>query len=205
MKLLWAALALLIAGTADAQVRVDYVNGVPRVRLEGAYAGSRYSVHRADQAGATYDRIYELEGLCTGECFVDDYDAQPGRTYWYRFDVIAADGQFLVYGPYPVEIGAEFARPVAATMFPNPVRNHAVVELRLGGRPDAPALESSAALYDLQGRAVATLHRGPLRRGITRIEWDGRDREGRALAAGLYFLRFATPQGTTITRIVRAQ
>ena len=205
MKLLLAVLAMSIAATAHAQVRVDYLNGVPRVRLEGAYAGSQYSVYRADRAAASYELIYRLEGLCTGECYADDYGAQPGRTYWYRFDVIAPDGQFIVYGPYPVEIGAEFARPVAVSLHPNPVRSRGVVELRLGGRPDAPPLESAAALYDLQGRAVVTFHRGPLRRGVTRLEWDGRDRDGHALRAGVYFLRLTSPQGTAIQRIVRAQ
>jgi len=65
------------------------------------------------------------------------------------------------------------------------------LELFVGG--EGGPVEAEAGLFDLQGRSVATLHRGPLARGLSVLAWDGRGRDGRTLEGGLYFLRFASP------------
>jgi hypothetical protein len=114
-----------------------------------------------------------------------------------------ADGGFHSFGPYPVTISVELARRVHAAVLPNPGSGLARVNLFLAGHPNAAPLEAEAAIYDLQGRQQAVLHRGPLPRGTTRFEWAGRGRDGRPLGPGIYFLRFATPLGTSVTRLVR--
>lgn len=44
-------------------------------------------------------------------------------------------------------------------------------------------------VYDVQGRRVATLVDGSAGAGRGTISWDGTDRDGRAVAAGVYFVR----------------
>ena len=44
-------------------------------------------------------------------------------------------------------------------------------------------------VYDVSGRRVRELWRGDAVRGEHRMEWDGRDGEGRLLSSGVYFLR----------------
>lgn len=188
---------------ADPQIRVDYNSGVPQVRLDGDYSGSRYAVLRAPGHDGAFAAIKNAGTPCTGMCYADDYDAQPGASYWYRFDLELSDGALVSFGPYPVTISTELARRVRATVMPNPSATQTRIQLFLAGRPEDPPLEATATLYDLQGREVQVLHHGPLYRGTTRVEWDGRDANGRTVRAGLYYLRFATPIGVGITKVFR--
>ncbi|RKZ04060.1 MAG: hypothetical protein DRQ04_01460 [Candidatus Hydrothermota bacterium] len=43
-------------------------------------------------------------------------------------------------------------------------------------------------VYDVSGREVRELWRGDVVRGEHRMEWDGRDGEGRLLSSGVYFV-----------------
>jgi flagellar hook assembly protein FlgD len=71
-----------------------------------------------------------------------------------------------------------------------------------GAVSDAPA-PAEAIVLDMQGRRVRTLWSGPLARGLTTVQWDGRDQAGRALAPGSYTIRFRSPGAVMDRRIVR--
>jgi flagellar hook assembly protein FlgD len=65
--------------------------------------------------------------------------------------------------------------------------------------PLAGARDVEVALYDLRGRRVALLHRGPLDgAGPHGFSWDGRDDEGRGVASGVYLAR-AVADGRMLT------
>jgi M6 family metalloprotease-like protein len=53
----------------------------------------------------------------------------------------------------------------------------------------APAGRASLRIYDLAGRLVATLHDGDLEAGRHGFRWEGVDRRGRSVAAGVYLIR----------------
>ncbi|HYM81340.1 MAG TPA: FlgD immunoglobulin-like domain containing protein [Candidatus Limnocylindria bacterium] len=199
---LTATLSLSRAAAGDPEIDVRYYNGVPRVAIEGDYAQTRYTVWRSQQAAGPYAAVSNRDVLCLGSCFFDDYDAAPGASYWYRFDLILADGSLASFGPYPVEISGALARTIGARVMPNPSRGPAVLELVLNSSDQPVAGE--AALFDLQGRRIATMFRGPVSRGTTRVAWNGRRDDGADLAAGSYFLRFTAGAHQSITRISRA-
>ena len=46
-------------------------------------------------------------------------------------------------------------------------------------------------VYDPSGRAVSTLTDARMTSGRYEVEWDGTDHQGRAIAEGIYFCRFA--------------
>jgi hypothetical protein len=186
---------------ADPDVRVSYPGGVPRVEISGSYPQSSYTVWRKLPADAQYAPVTDGSILCLGSCFALDRGAEPGQSYLYRFDLTLADGSRASFGPYAITISAELARRVRAAVWPNPGRGSARVELFLGG--EGGTVEAEAGLFDVQGRAVATLHRGALARGLNVLAWNGRGDAGQPLAGGLYFLRFASPLGTTVTRVLR--
>jgi hypothetical protein len=127
----------------------------------------------------------------------------PGHTYFYRFDLTLAGGRTASFGPYAVTIARE--QPLSARVFPNPGRGPATIDVTLAGRAGEAAVMTDVALFDVQGRALRTLHRGPLARGTTSLAWDGRDGAGRMLGSGLYFLRIDSAAGRFTTRIVRTQ
>ena len=202
---LWLLLLTLASGPAsgDPRILVDYRNDILRVTLDGSFAGSTYRVSRANALETQFAQLSDQSALCTGDCFVTDLTAVPGKTYLCRFDLDTPSGAAVTYGPYAVTVPNA---PLAARISPNPFHAGARVDLALPGsrRLDAP-LRSEARVLDLQGRTVRTLYRGLLARGITSIAWDGHADSGRRLDAGVYFLRVSTPLGNSTVRIVRAR
>lgn len=57
-------------------------------------------------------------------------------------------------------------------------------------------------LYNVTGRLVRTLLESDLAGGHHRIIWDGRDRQGRLAASGVYHLQLHASEGKTATRLV---
>ncbi len=199
------ALALLASlAVAEPEVIVTYRSGVPLIQLAGSYSGSSYTIYRAAAGDPEFRAIASSGALCAGDCFVLDYDARPGATYFYRFDLVIQGG-FASYGPYAVTISREQARALSAVVSPNPGGGAARVSITVAGPPDGAPVAVEAALFDLQGRALRTLHRGALPRGSTTLEWDGRDGQGRVIGPGLYFLRLRSATGLFTTRVIRTR
>jgi hypothetical protein len=202
-----AVSALVLATTlvlADPAVIVRYTRGIPQIELDGNWPQSHYTVYRAASPTEVGERITAQQVLCLERCFAADPAAEPGVTYWYRFELTLASGDRIVFGPYAVTISPELAARVAISILPNPVRDGARIDLRIGGTGDV-LVRADAAVLDLQGRRVRTLARGWLARGTTSIRWDARDDQGRLIAPGTYFVRLATPQGTRVERLLRVQ
>src|SRR5262249_55113581 len=153
------------------EFRIAYPNGVPRVEITGDYRQSHYTVWRAAAAEGPYGLVSDDDILCVGPCFADDYSAIGGRTYWYRFDLVTPNAGLVSFGPYRVDISADLARPLTATVSPNPGHGPTQVMLFLAGRPGGAVL-AEAIVFDLEGRRLATLHHGPLSNGPTRLGWS---------------------------------
>jgi flagellar hook assembly protein FlgD len=66
---------------------------------------------------------------------------------------------------------------------PNPFRSGTQVRFAL-----AAAGPARVEVRDLAGRAVRTLHDGPLPAGPQAFAWDGADAAGRSLPGGIYFI-----------------
>jgi glucose/arabinose dehydrogenase len=60
-------------------------------------------------------------------------------------------------------------------------------------------------VYDAAGRLVRPLHEGVAPAGVFPVTWNGRDLEGRPVAAGVYFLRAETPDEARTTRIIHVR
>jgi uncharacterized membrane protein len=82
---------------------------------------------------------------------------------------------------------------------PNPSSSRTRLDFEL---PAAASAE--LAVFDASGRRVATLVDGEQPAGPHSATWDGRSAGGERVAAGLYFARLTTPQGSISRRIVRA-
>lgn len=201
-SLLLAALAVS-PSFADPGISVYYHDELLRVTLDGSYAGTYYRIWRSGEYVGEYDPLASQYTLCTGECFLTDQEALPGRTYYYTFELMQPDGQIIWYGPYAVSVPDT---PFGAAIRPNPSRGAVTIELSAPGsrRRDAP-LEAQARVIDLQGRIVRTLYSGPLSRGVTAVTWDGRGDSGQQLGAGIYFVHVTTPLGTSTSRLVRVR
>ncbi len=198
---LWLALLITTPASADPGIRVHYQDDLLRVTLDGSFAGAYFQVWRSGALLGAFDPLALQSTLCTGDCFVTDSEVTPGKTYYYRFDLQLANGGLVSYGPYAVVVPDS---PVGVNVSPNPSAGRARIDLSLpgSGRRDG-AVEAQARLIDLQGRTVRVLYAGRLSRGTTSVPWDGRAEGGRALGAGIYFVRLDTPLGSSTTRLIR--
>jgi len=84
----------------------------------------------------------------------------------------------------PAVSEAPAAKAFAVTAHPNPFNPTVTIDWDL---PAAGDLD--VRVYDPAGRLVRTLRGGPAAAGPGAVRWQGRDDEGRALAAGLYLCR----------------
>ena len=69
--------------------------------------------------------------------------------------------------------------------YPNPFNPAVVIPLDLA----TDAARVSLSVYDVLGRRVRQLWQGPLGAGAHRFTWDGRDEEGKGVAAGVYIYK----------------
>jgi hypothetical protein len=106
--------------------------------------------------------------------------------------------RITVTGPAAAPSAAPVARIELSAPRPNPSSSATRMELAL---PAAATVDLS--VYDATGRRVATLLHSDLPAGRRSVQWDGREAGGRPAAAGVYFARLVTPQGSAVRRIVR--
>ena len=133
--------------------------------------------------------------------------ADPPTAYWYgtndtegyAWGVSVGAGQIFVADQesFLRILSAQCPLPTAATdrppaagsalllnVSPNPFNPRTVVSF------DLPAASTTQLeLYDLSGRLVETLVSGELNAGTHSLTWDGTDRSGRPVAAGVYLVR----------------
>ncbi|MFH1681449.1 MAG: FlgD immunoglobulin-like domain containing protein [Candidatus Eisenbacteria bacterium] len=89
----------------------------------------------------------------------------------------------------PTGVGSEGSRRAGWSMgrpFPNPTV--AGTSLMLAAPAIAGETPARLAVFDFAGRLVRSID-VPSVRGTSEIAWDGRDREGREVAPGVYFVR----------------
>jgi flagellar hook assembly protein FlgD len=58
-----------------------------------------------------------------------------------------------------------------------------------------------AEVFSIDGRRVRTLADGMREAGVHRLAWDGRDDQGHAVGAGIYFLRTAADRRDLTRRV----
>ncbi|KPK68087.1 hypothetical protein AMJ87_12435, partial [candidate division WOR_3 bacterium SM23_60] len=57
-------------------------------------------------------------------------------------------------------------------------------------------------IFDIAGRLVKSFHSMPNSPGSWQITWNGSDNTGRALAAGVYFMKFRADDYTQVEKVI---
>jgi flagellar hook assembly protein FlgD len=57
-------------------------------------------------------------------------------------------------------------------------------------------------VFDLEGDIIDVLHRGRQRDGDHTTSWDGRNRGGRVVARGVYFIKIVAPDISEIRKVL---
>lgn len=157
---------------------------------------------------ATEDGGYRFDPQAGAWASLDDVDA-PLTTYW-SVEAVPA-GNVMRYGTYGRGIW-DWGIPAGTAVAETSPGAAAGPILRGGPNPftDGTSLRFTLAasgpvsmrVVDAGGRRVRDLAvpGGP---GERSVRWDGRDETGREVAAGVYFVRLRTADGTSVRRLVK--
>lgn len=120
-----------------------------------------------------------------GMFVASDKPASGAFPVLYRLEARTDSGDWFILGEELVTSTQEFTDDLAIdSVFPNPFNPQVTISLRLQREASV-----HAAVYDLLGRRVRTLHRGVLGPGCHDIVWSGKGDLGQSLATGTYLLR----------------
>ncbi|NOT32946.1 MAG: T9SS type A sorting domain-containing protein [Candidatus Eisenbacteria bacterium] len=155
--------------------------------------------------GAVSAALVPVNGLQRATCYGWRSRVRSRSPYWPTepWQSPQANGWFETdFRNSSMTVGVE---PVAmvtqielAAPSPNPTRETSRIAFAL---PTAGRVR--LAVYDVQGREVAQLADGLLAAGRHEMTWNGRDRDGRATRAGVYFYRLETGGRIMTQRAVR--
>ena len=144
-----------------------------------------------------------------------DHSVFNGVTYWYKLVDVDVNGVRTEHGPvfatpHEAEITID---PVNGDMpktfalhqnFPNPFNPSTTIQFDIP-QTEEGLVSASLKVYDVTGRVVKTLVNGELPPGPYKMEWNGKDDNGRSLAAGLYIVRFKTPAYSSACKMILAK
>jgi hypothetical protein len=123
-----------------------------------------------------------------------DRTAQAGTDYWYKLIALHA-GSEVTFGPFAAR--AQSLSFALSRIAPNPsVQGPVRVEFAL---PREAKIRVS--VVDVRGREVAELANARYTTGVHSVTWNRESKTGR-IAAGLYFVRYSTPEGERFERLV---
>jgi hypothetical protein len=196
----------------DSGYSVDNLAPLTPAPFTGQYAAGTATLHWAANTAADLGEYRLYRGSSAG--FVPGpanlvvtqpdtgYVDAAGAAFYYKLCAVDVHGNvsgfstLLPSGTVDVP-GAALPRAVfLAPPAPNPARGATTLRF---GLPRAARVE--LALYDQQGRRVRALLGGTQPAGERAIVWDGSGDSGRALPAGLYFVRLATEGRTFVSRL----
>lgn len=84
--------------------------------------------------------------------------------------------------------------------YPNPFNAQTTIELAIPYFADNQPVD--LRVYDVLGRRVKTLLSGPQSSGYMKINWDGKNENGRPLASGLYLMRLQSRDYQSVKKMI---
>ncbi len=151
-------------------------------------------IHTTDGGSSWSEEIVADDGLTNFEAIAFPATGAGwvgGNTgIWHRRGITAAP-------PAPGDASKATARVFLAAA-PNPFDRGTVVRF-VTRHDDSIRLE----IFDASGRCIREMLHGDAAAGEHRIEWDGRDRGGRSVPSGVYYLSLEGNSGATRRQIVR--
>ncbi|MCU0607155.1 MAG: C25 family cysteine peptidase [Candidatus Edwardsbacteria bacterium] len=145
--------------------------------------------------------VYLVDGGDSVLLAATDSTGRAGFTVTARSAVALRLRGWQAGGTAPAFEAAIAVRSPAASALeraaPNPFRGATRIGFAMAADGDA-----AIAIYDVLGRRVRTLLSGRRPVGYHSVVWDGRNADGTAVAAGIYFCRLTTPRSDGCQRLV---
>jgi hypothetical protein len=133
----------------------------------------------------------------TNSAGLDMYNAWTGNG---RAAPVLMDADSVALNLTGVAEGGNAPSAPRLAVLANPFGSTLSLRLDLG-RPAAVRW----SVFDVNGRRVASREHGTLGGGAHRISWDGRDRSGRDVGAGIYWIRVEAGDRRIVRQVVRVK
>lgn len=156
-------------------------------------------IDKYDQVGpnqweVNWQQTYEYEGgLPVTETWWSDSDGN---------DVLTSDHRMVYAYTQITDADDPVATPIVSKLkvYPNPFNPQTGISYKL----EASA-QTEVSVYNLKGQKVRTLQNGASQPGEHNLSWDGRDDQGRDLAAGIYLIRLDAGKKSSMVKAVLAK
>jgi hypothetical protein len=113
----------------------------------------------------------------------------PGTLYYYKIEAIEPDGDSMFFGPYPV-LAPDMAISYRLSQnVPNPFSRTGSTTIHFTAEA---GVDVKIRIIDAAGRLVRTMN-SRAQRGDNWVTWNGTDRSGRRVPAGIYFYDIKAP------------
>lgn len=129
-----------------------------------------------------------------GEFVFEDLETEPDQTYRYR---VAVNEDNSLVTSFEVSVRTPGAVLSLAQNYPNPFNPNTTIVFSVEREQRV-----TLAVYDVAGRAVATLLDKRMRPGTHAEQWNGRGRNGSSVAAGVYFIRMTAGSRSLVRKAV---
>lgn len=209
MKMLqygWVFIDRLVSGIQPTKLlehrRYDSVSGsnnwVELLRSFYVYDNNNQllSVDTYDERGSgewevNWQTTYDYEnGLPVTETFWQDDDGEDILSSYYRF---LYDYTQITDADDPVST----PQLNKLLVYPNPFNPQTGISYKL-----QTAIHTEVSVYNLKGQKVRTLYSGSASGGDHNLTWNGKDDQGRDLAAGIYLIRLQAGKQSSIVKAV---
>jgi hypothetical protein len=172
--------------------------------VPGVY--NSFSIQRGDSPDGPFVSLASRWIGCTEACEWLDTVVVEGRTYWYRFDLLDAQGVPLSLGPAPVTVPGLARRDFQSTAVPSPFEEAVGIRFRMPAAFAAGAdIDVRIEIFDSMGRRIRIVADEPMPRGERAVVWDGRDDRGQLVPRGTYFYRIGAAGRAEAGRLIKTR
>lgn len=91
--------------------------------------------------------------------------------------------------------------PQAWDAYPNPFSQSVEIAFHISTAQQGQM--SDVSVYNVSGQRIRTLHLGTLDAGRQRLSWDGNGKNGKSVAAGMYFIRIQTGEKSKMLKVIK--
>lgn len=173
-------------------------------RTESEMESYAWAIERSTGAAEDYKTIKSLPAYGTTNTaheysYTDDSPELVTGIYYYRLIQTDASNEVNSYGPVEVSYvspGQSMLEYALMPAFPNPSKSTVSFNYSL-----KQAGQASLKVYNLLGLEVNTLADGWKEAGTYTAVWDGRDRQGKVSANGIYFYKLVSGNFTATKKI----
>lgn len=142
--------------------------------------------------------------------YADQFDVDVNTTYFYLLESQDFSGVTQLYGPIPLTIPDTNDNPIPPDTKINILRNspnpfYRETNIQFEMTATGTSCVGELSIYNIRGEKVRTVFNGEISNGLKEAYWDGKDKSGQNVQAGIYFYKLKTNLGSYAKKLILLQ